>query len=145
MANNREPTPEITAADVVRAGMRETVHGHGKNGLYFYRWVCIQYPRLTKEVRRESRRVGEVTTFRVDGMNVAGTAGAIATALNRPHDTTKIADRFNAQRVNGVAVFVDGRLAVRGETLERCMRLRESYPHFEGVPIDWIASVPEGE
>ena len=140
-----DPPPTITAADVPRATIRETVHTHGSNGMYIHRWICVQYPRLTKEARRNSRGAREVVTFQVDGADVPADAAAIAAALNKPHDLAGVADRFNAQRVRGIAVYIEGRLMVRGETAERCSKLRESYPQFEGVPIDWCAAVPEGE
>lgn len=132
----------IVESNVQRATMREELHGHGANGMYFYGYRCLQYPRLTKLVRRESHRVVERTTFLVDGVEVEATLAAIAQALNAPHDFDGIVVRLRDRLCDNLAITYDGMLRVEGGTAARCAKLRQSFPHFEGVAIDWRASVP---
>ena len=147
---------QITALDVQVSRMRETMHGHGKDGMYIYEYRCDQYPRLTRTIRCEKRRTHEVTRWFVDGAEVATTAVSrfppanlaelIADALNRPHDLAGIVDRFNARSYRAKATgLVDGRLVVTGESAERCIKLCKSYPDFEGIPIDWQPGVADAD
>ena len=128
----------ITLDDISKANWQEHLHGYGACGMYVYGYTCREFPRLTREVRREDRRAPETKTFFVDGQRKASLAEAVE-ALNGPHDTAGIADRFAGLFFNEKTVeFAGGRLIIRGETAARAEKLRLSFPSFEGVPIEWI-------
>jgi hypothetical protein len=121
----------------------ECLHGSGApgRGMYLYGYVCVEHPRLTVHVVRDSLRVPERRVWFVDGREHPDFSSAVV-ALGEPHDLDGIAKRLEDRMFNKTVVFVNGYLIVVGETASRIVRLKKSLPSFEGVPIEYAEPSP---
>jgi len=72
----------ITREELKNLHMIQTLHGHG-DGMFFYRYRCVEHPRLSRHDHYEKRTKSVESTFMVDGANVADIDAAIE-ALSVP-------------------------------------------------------------